>query len=76
MGFFYGHNLKVKILEVLEDENLLIVENNNEQVSFDLISGFESNKIQYSGYQLDINSINIVMLADLTDNATYEFGKV
>lgn len=75
-GIFYGHVIKVNLLKLIEEENLAIVKFNQEEIAFDLINGFESKKVQYSGYQLDINSINIEPLMDLTNNATYELGKV
>lgn len=75
-GLFYGHVVKVKLLRVIDEENLVIVEFNQKEFAFDSVHGFENRKVQYSGYQLDINSINIEPLTDLTDYSSYELGKV
>jgi len=50
MGLFYEQTIKAKIHKILEKENILIVEHKKEKISFDLVSGFESNKLQYTGY--------------------------
>lgn len=74
-GLYYGHNIKCEVFEYDEPNNSISIKQDDDVVVFDTVSGFEDKHVYYSGYQLDINTIDPDVL-NLTDDTTYELGKV
>ena len=72
-GNYYGHCIKAQVLELNKETITVMIE--GEEYEYDRLNGFPTEtSLQYSGYQLDPNSITGKV--NLTEYRADQFGKV